>query len=127
MSSYIATVSREGKWWMVRVAGLHGLTQARHLGEANQMAREFIAVSLDEPLENIDVVVTVGSAGKVTDIDGALKRIRAERAAGADLERKAQQATIELARALVAEDIPLRDIGSVLGLSHQRVHQLVNS
>ena len=127
MSTYTATVTREGKWWMVRVAGLHGLTQARHLGEANQMAREFIAVSLDEPLGRVEVVVTVISAGLVTDIDKVLQRIRAERDAAADLDRKAQQDTIDLARALLAEDVPLRDIGAVLGVSHQRAHQLVNS
>ena len=127
MSTHTATVTREGKWWMVRVAGLNGLTQARHLGEANRMAREFIAVSLDEPLENVNVDVTVVSAGRVTDIDKVLQRIRAERGAAADLESKAQQDTIDLARALVAENIPLRDIGAVLGVSHQRAHQLVHS
>ena len=37
---YTATVTREGKWWMVRVGGINGLTQARRLSEAELMARE---------------------------------------------------------------------------------------
>lgn len=127
MSSYTATVTREGKWWMVRVAGLSGLTQARHLAEANEMAREFIAVSLDAPIDDIEVKVAVVSAGRVTDIDKVLEHIRAERDTAAELERKAQRDAIELARALVAEDIPLRDVGAILGISHQRAHQLVRS
>ena len=85
---------------MVPVAGLNGLTQARHLGEANQMAREFIAVALDEPLENVNVDVTVVSAGRVTGIDKVLQRSRAERGTAAVLESKAQQDTIDLVRAL---------------------------
>lgn len=127
MSSYTATVTREGKWWMVRVAGMSGLTQARHLAEAHEMAREFIAVSLDEPIDGIEVKVAVVSAGRVADIDKILERIRAERDTAAELERKAQRDAIELARALVAEDIPLRDVGAILGISHQRAHQLVRS
>lgn len=42
-------------------------------------------------------------------------------------ERKAADELKELAQALVSADIPLRDIGEILGISHQRVHQIVKS
>ncbi len=63
MSHYKATVTREGKWWMVHIPELGGLTQARRLGEDELMAREWVAVTLDVPLEDVTVTVTVEAVG----------------------------------------------------------------
>jgi hypothetical protein len=123
---YEAVVTREGKWWMVSVPEIAGLTQARRLSEAPLMARELIAATLDAPLEAIDVVATVEVIGPVTGIQERLARIADERMRAAELDRSASREAVELARELSRLDIPLRDIGAMLGVSHQRAHQLVH-
>jgi hypothetical protein len=127
MTSYSATATRDGKWWMVRVDGIDGLTQARHLGEAELMAREFAAVSTDEELEDVTVELRVLEANGVSDISDRVARIQGERKTAAWLESCALAETAGLAAELVSADVPMRDVGVVLGVSHQRVSQLVNS
>lgn len=126
MTTYKATVTREGKWWMVRIPELDGLTQARRLAEAEDMAREWIAVTLDVPLEDVAVEVAVERVGGV-DVAGQLDVIRRERENAAALERDALDHAAALAKALADEDVPVRDIGAALGVSFQRAHQLVQA
>jgi predicted RNase H-like HicB family nuclease len=45
--TYVVNVNREGKWWMVSIPELDGLTQARNEDEVEAMARDVIAVTLD--------------------------------------------------------------------------------
>lgn len=49
------TVTREGNWWMVAIPELDGLTQARTEDEAPLMAREYIAVTLGVPVDQVEV------------------------------------------------------------------------
>ncbi len=55
--TYDVEVYRDGPWWMVRIPELDGLTQARHPGEIEDMARSHIAVSTDQPIDTIAVYV----------------------------------------------------------------------
>lgn len=57
MTTYRATATREGKWWMIRIPEIDGLTQARRLEQAEEMAREYIAASEGVELANVDVTV----------------------------------------------------------------------
>ncbi|RFA15998.1 hypothetical protein B7R22_05205 [Subtercola boreus] len=127
MKTYIASVTRDGKWWMIRVAEIDGLTQARRLSEAEQMAREFIASTFALPLEEVAVTVELDSVGSVHNIAETMRAIRRERAQAQALESEATRAAAQLARLLAEQDVPLRDIGTVLGVSHQRAHQLLAS
>ena len=124
-TTYTATATREGRWWMVSVPEVDGVTQARRLSDVGEMASELVAVSLDVPLEEVEVQVVVDQVGEVAVAD-RLARIHADREEAARLEREASELARALARDLVAEDVPLRDVGEVLGVSHQRAHQLVS-
>jgi hypothetical protein len=124
-STYTAVVSREGRWWMVRVPAIDGLTQARRLAEAGQMARELIALERDVPIEDVRVDVAVGDIDGV-DVAAEIAAIHRQRAQAEQLERDATARTRALARRLAAHDLALRDIGTILGVSHQRAHQLVS-
>lgn len=126
MKTYKATVTREGKWWMVAIPELNGLTQARRLSEARLMAQEWIAVNLDVGVEYVDVDLSVPEVRGV-DIAGALSLIQAKRLEAATLEAHAKAATEILARRLADCEIPVRDIGTIMGVSFQRAHQLVNA
>jgi hypothetical protein len=57
MHIYEIDVYRDGRWWMIRIPELDGLTQARWPGEVKSMARSYIAVSTDQPIDNIAVRV----------------------------------------------------------------------
>ncbi len=124
-TTYTATAAREGRWWTVTVPAVDGVTQARRLGDVEDMARELVAVTLDVPVEDVAVEVAVSAVDGV-DVGAALEAIRDERARAAALERDASARAQQLARDLVAKAVPLRDVGTILGVSHQRAHQLVN-
>ncbi len=123
---YSATVTREGKWWMVRIPEISGLTQARRLGEAQLMAQQYIAVTLDLPRESVSVDLTVEPLGTI-DVSGRLAQIRDARQQADVLERAAASGAIALAKDLAALRVPRRDIGAILGVSFQRADQLVRS
>jgi hypothetical protein len=65
--TYDIEVTRDGRWWIITVPGLDGFvtpsgainvgdtTQARYEGEIDDMAREFIAVTLDIPIEDVHI------------------------------------------------------------------------
>jgi hypothetical protein len=48
-------VERDGRWWMIRIPELDSLTQARWPGEIRRMARDYIAVSTSQPIDNVAV------------------------------------------------------------------------
>lgn len=120
-TTYDASVGREGAWWIVRVPAVNGVTQARRLSDVPLMARELVAATLDVPLDAVSINVHHDPyiVEKVADINNA-------RAHAADLEREASKDARELARFLVKTGVPLRDVGTILGVSHQRAHQLVS-
>ncbi len=126
MTKYTATATREGKWWMIRVPEVDGLTQARRLSDAGDAAREYIAVTLDVPLEDVQVVVKVAWIGDL-DVDRAMHEIAEARTKALKLEREASEHAVTLAKHLAAQDVPLRDIGAIMGVSHQRAGQLVSA
>ncbi|WP_225997034.1 type II toxin-antitoxin system HicB family antitoxin [Myceligenerans pegani] len=123
-STYQATVTREDGWWMVHVPEIDGLTQARRLADVEQMARELIAVTRDVPVEDVAVNVSIDAVAgiKVRDV---LEDVAAERAEAKRLDADASAKTAALARKLVGKGIAQRDVGKILGVSHQRVNQLV--
>ena len=51
MHEYKVEITREGRWWMVHIPAINGLTQARRLAEAPTMAREYIALDRGIPLQ----------------------------------------------------------------------------
>lgn len=126
MTTYTVSVTREGRWWMVRVPEIDQVTQARRLSEVTKAARELIAVTLDVPMSKVGVRVRVERVGEVEDVTGRAEAIRKEHARADELARRAQDESKELARQLAGAHVPMRDIGELLGVSHQRVHQLIS-
>lgn len=127
MKTYTAIVIREGRWWMIDIPELDGLTQARRLGEAELMAREYIAVTLDLKLSDVNVKLEVDGVEGVHDLVERIARIREEKSEAARLEADALEESTALAKELVGAEVPLRDAAEMLGISYQRVHQLVNA
>ncbi|QMU97860.1 HicB family toxin-antitoxin system [Microbacterium esteraromaticum] len=127
MTQYEVTISREGKWWMVAIPEIDGLTQARSIKEAHEMAREYIAVTLDVPIDSFEIHVTAERIGTIEHVTQVLEDIKIERAEAERLEREANERARNLAKDLAAQEVTLRDIGELMEVSHQRAHQLVNA
>jgi predicted XRE-type DNA-binding protein len=109
---------------MVEIPELDGLTQARRLDEVEKMAREYVAVTLDVPLSQVPV--------SISTIEVAGQDVLEAKALVEELRRHARQVDVlvadlmrEFASALADADVPVRDVSTVLGVSHQRVSQLV--
>jgi hypothetical protein len=127
MKTYSVTAYREDNWWMVSIPELDGLTQAHSLTEADHMARSYISISLDVDPASFDIDLCVGKVGRVADVSAIANSVARAREEAADLERAASDQAYELAQALAAEKVTVRDIGKVLGVSYQRAHQLVSA
>ena len=126
MTTYDVSVTREGRWWMVSVPEIDQLTQARRLSEIEQAARELIAVTLDVPMSTVDVSVKVEQVGDIRDVSGRAEAILKERAQAAELNRRAVEQLQQLVIQLASAKVPVRDIGELLEISHQRAQQLVS-
>jgi hypothetical protein len=127
VNEYTASVRRDGKWWMVEVPAIGGTTQARRLSEAELMARELIAVTLDVPIDEVSVVVHFEPISGLDDIAYRIAGVAAMREEATALEKRASQEAADLAARLAERGIPLRDVGTLLGVSHQRAHQLISN
>ncbi|MEE2059281.1 HicB family toxin-antitoxin system [Rhodococcus artemisiae] len=125
MTHYKVEVTRDGKWWMVSIPALDGLTQARRISEAEQMARDYIAVTTDTRIEDNTVTMHLDVEG--VPASERADRIRIDRAEAARLEARALAEAKALAHDLAEQGVPVRDIGAILGVTFQRASQLVNS
>ena len=113
---------RSGKYWELHVDGV-GVTQARNLhSDADEMIRSYIATKTGE-------VVSPGSYCIVAEIDEETDALVAEARQAA---REAEEAVAIAAasnravvRDLSAAGLTGRDIATVLGLTPQRVSQLM--
>lgn len=123
VSTYHAQVTRGDKFWLIRVPEIDRSTQARHLREVETMARDLVAVMEDVEPDSFELKVDVAIPAGVESHLNASRKLRME---ADDLSRRAAEEARIAAREL-ARDMPLRDVASVLGVSHQRAHQLVNS
>ena len=122
MANYRATVARDGRFWLVRVEGV-GSTQARHLRELDTMAKDLIALMTNDNPEEVVVDYDIRLPAEVAD---HLRRSEELRAASAEAQAAAAAEVRSAARQLHEQGVALRDVGKVLGVSHQRAHQLVS-
>ncbi len=118
MASYTADVRKGMRYWIVSVPEIGQATQARSIDELNIMTRDLIDVVNGDKTPQIaytyDLPPEVAEAVE-------LKRQAAE------LEARAMATQGVAAKKLHELGVSLRDIGRLLGISHQRAHQLVKA
>jgi hypothetical protein len=126
--TYEALARRSGSWWAVEVPGGNKdgdslWTQARRLDQVERMARDAIALMQDVPADSFDIrVVPVFDPQLGIQLEHATE-LRSQADA---VQREATAALRQAAGVLVHElQLPLRDAGAILGLSHQRIAQLL--
>ena len=121
-AKYRATVVRDGRFWLVQIDGV-GSTQARHLGELDAMAKDLIELMTGDDLTEFDVEYDIRLPAEV---QAHLQRSKELRAASAEAQAAAAAEVRIAAKQLHRQGMGLRDVGKVLGVSHQRAHQLVS-
>lgn len=123
---YRVEAERSGDWWAITVPSLSGLfSQAKRLDQVEATAREAIAMMLDIDESSVGPVeVTATPPASVVDLIEELKK---SVAIATEASTAAAAARREVAQLLHDEGLPLRDVGELLGLSHQRVSQILAS
>ena len=123
-SAYHVEARRSGKWWAITVAELPGVfSQAKRLEYVEPIAREAIAMMLDADTADVGPIdVKVATTETVTEL---LDTIRSALDAAAEATTTVTSARQEAATLLRQEGLPIRDVGRILGLSHQRISQIL--
>lgn len=118
--TYTAIVTRTDPGWSIYVPEVDRHTYAAHLREIEEMACDLVQVMTGIPLE--DITVNVVLPEDLAAFIAAMRRARDQAVAAEEAAREAQQAA---AAALRETGAALRDIAATLGLSYQRVHQIL--
>lgn len=115
----------DGPAWIARVPSVPGChTYGRTIDQARKRIREALALWVDDA-ETAEFVEDVRLPSRALE---AVRRSRDARRRASEQRESAHQTTVEAARTLVDElHLGLRDAADLLGLSHQRVQQLVRS
>ena len=130
--TYQVRIWQEDGWWLARVMAasdgadaspLNALTQARSLAKIESMGRDLIATVLDSDEDAFDVKFEHMLPGDSGDLVCQAKGARAWLEAAQDLW---QERSAAAARALADEGYSLRETATLLGISHQRVDQILS-
>lgn len=123
--NYVAVYQRDDldDAWNVHIDGLDGCqTYGRSLRQAQGRIREALAVWLDKDPDALVVSDRLPPALTAVAVSVAQARRDAEMAGS-----KAQRQTIEAVKKLTRLGLSRRDAAELLGLSHQRVQQLLEA
>jgi hypothetical protein len=122
VSQHTAAVSREGRWWIADVPGI-GATQAQRLPELRRRAVDLVATSLDCDPAAVSVDLELRLPDAVARDLTEAGELREQALAA---QRGAALAVRRAACRLRDEGVSVRDIGTALGVSYQRAHQLLH-
>jgi len=121
-----AKVQRADDWWAVEVPEVPGVfTQVKRLDQVAGMVSDAVATMLDIDADDVEVTLDpVFNVALVEHVTDAL-RLAKEAAAAQEAASRAMRATVLELRE--EEKLSVRDVAVLLGVSHQRVSQLVDS
>lgn len=122
--SILVTATRQDGWWSVRADVPQAVvwTQTKRLDQVEDMSREAIAVALDVAESTIDVEVEFDIPADLLDLVEAAQTMSVVAARSQVLSTRMNHA---LAGALRNRGFSVRDIGMIMGVSAQRVSQLL--
>ncbi|WP_410576471.1 hypothetical protein [Amycolatopsis sp. lyj-108] len=123
MKTYHAEVTRDGRFWLIRVREIDRSTQALRYKDVVTMANELIEI-MDGAEDEYDLHLEVHLPSSVKDHQARAEVLREE------AQRKQAEAAAEHRAAvqeLLALGVSQREAGKVLGMSFQRVSQLAKS
>jgi hypothetical protein len=120
----VATAVRENGWWEITLPVLGTATSARRFRDVRRTAQECAELWLDLPEGSVEIELRVLLAEAVrTEWESA--RALAERARVQEAEAAAMSRHV--VQSMRADGLTLSEVGELLGLSTQRVHQLTKA
>lgn len=124
MTTYSATVTREGDWWAIlTTAGSRVIaTQTKRLEHVERIASEAVALALDIAPDTFSIEVEIELPKEIAPKLELLKRLNQEVLAN---QQQASKYSREIATELAKRHYTVRDTGKIMGLSPQRVSQLL--
>lgn len=121
--SYRAVAELDGDWWVVTVPELRGVfTQGRTYDQAKAMARDAIATMLEVAADRVAVTMEIRLPDHAETAISEVEQARTARARAAAAE---QRKLWESAHRLRAAGVKVVDAAALLGISKQRVYQLL--
>ncbi|MCV6992158.1 hypothetical protein H7I87_18315 [Mycobacterium timonense] len=118
-TAFTAVATRGDRYWLVHIPELDQYTQARNLAEVEPMARDLIALLNEIPDDSFHLDVRIELPEHVRHHLELARKYSEDAARAPARERRAA------ARELKARGLTVRDIGTALGISHQRAQQLL--
>lgn len=116
-----AQARRAQGWWAVDVPEIPGaFTQAKRLDQIPAMVADAVSLLAEVPVDDVEVVVLPMLEGEANE--SVTEAASASREAAMAQERASQAMRKAVHDLLV--DMPMRDVATVLHVSHQRVSQL---
>jgi predicted RNase H-like HicB family nuclease len=112
----------ETGWWVASIKEVRGChTQARSIAQARQRIREALGLFVASP----EKVSLVDQVQLPKELRGAIRRLVSAKKRAEVAQELAARAAREAARELTRL-LTVRDAGELLGISHQRVQQLLS-
>jgi hypothetical protein len=118
---YRVTAKRWARGWELHIDG-EGVTQSRSLADAEGMVRDYVALLHDVAVDSFDIEITPEVGG---GLDDSVRTAREAVASAETARRSAAKASRAVAARLRGAGLTGRDIAVVLGVSAQRVSQLL--
>jgi hypothetical protein len=121
VTTYSVKAERADSVWLVHVTEIERTTQARTVAEIEPMARDLVAVMRDVEPGSFELDLEIELPGTVRAHLDAVEQARADEAQA----RRRGAAELRAAAAeLKSAKLTVRDVGALLGVSHQRASQL---
>lgn len=125
VKSYEVVFERdEDGWWAASVPSVRGCrTQGRSLAQARERIREALSLFVKDAhrAELTDKIVLPAQVRRRVDRELRLRQALEKE------QRRLRETTRGTVRQLVKRGLSVRDVGELLKLSHQRVHQLIHA
>jgi len=123
MTAYRVTYAREGPYWVAQVEDPDISTYGRNLAAAKAHVRDAIATFLE--VDRVDESDLEEEVRLGNELRQAIADLVAKRRVVEQLEDEVTDQTRRFALRLVRDGFSTRDAGEILGVSHQRVAQVV--
>ncbi|TEA09079.1 hypothetical protein [Mycobacteroides salmoniphilum] len=129
MQNFEVSVEREGRKWRIHAPELANLDAfTRRIADIEVIARHEIAPLLGTDVDDIAIRIATIMIPELGEVLAEAREVVLLRQKAADLTKRSNKRTDEFIKRLVAADVPVRDIATLLGeMSPQRVSQISNA